>query len=77
MITPEQLMTFKKISGKHQLPIEPLNKTHEKNNFDISKIGIWLEILQHIYGLITTNCQNIIHKLQKYMKEKELILNNS
>ena len=33
-------MTFKKISGKHQLPIEPLNKTHEKNNFDISKIGI-------------------------------------
>jgi hypothetical protein len=40
MITPEQLMTFKKISGKHQLPIEPLNKTHEKNNFDISKIGV-------------------------------------
>jgi hypothetical protein len=40
MITPEQLMTFKKISGKHQLPIEPLNKTHEKNKFDISKIGI-------------------------------------
>ena len=40
MITPEQVMTFKKIRGKHQLPIEPLNKTHEKNNFDISKIGI-------------------------------------
>ena len=40
MITPEQVMTFKKISGKYQLPIEPLNKPHYKNIFDISKLGI-------------------------------------
>ena len=40
MITPEQVITFKKIRGKHQLPIEPLNKPHEKNVFDISKLGI-------------------------------------
>ena len=33
-------MTFKKIRGKHQLPIEPLNKAHEKNIFDISELGI-------------------------------------
>jgi hypothetical protein len=28
------------LSAKHQLPISPLNKAHEKNTFDIEMLGI-------------------------------------
>jgi hypothetical protein len=57
MITPEQVMTFKKIRGKHQLPIEPLNKAHEKNIFDISQLGINTD--EWKYKLTEEDIQNI------------------
>ena len=40
MLSPEQSLQFQKVQGSHQLPIDPLNKPHEKNLFDISKLGI-------------------------------------
>ena len=57
MITPEQMIAFNKISGKHQLPIEPLNKPHEENNFDISKLGI--DITEWKYTLTEEDIRDI------------------
>ena len=57
MITPEQVMTVKKIRGKQQLPIEPLNKVHEKNVFDISQLGINTD--EWKYKLTEEDIQNI------------------
>ena len=57
MITPEQVMTFKKIRGKQQLPIEPLNKVHEKNVFDVSQLGINTD--EWKYKLTEEDIQNI------------------
>ncbi len=40
LITDQQQIEFKKLVGPTQLPIEPLNKSHKRNIFDLTVLGI-------------------------------------
>ena len=70
LVTDKDQVQFKKLEGPTQLPIEPLNKPHKRNTFNLTVLGI--DEGEWKYHLSEEDIRSI-----ELDKELEFAINNS